>query len=58
MRICQVLWIRPKRLYIVKYKGSRSVSDLWIITLNIIKVNNIDVAVTAEVAVSCVKTIY
>ena len=47
-----------KALYIVKYKGSRSASDLWIITLNIIKVNNIDVAVTAEVVVSCVKTVY
>ena len=57
MHICQVLRILPKRLYIVKYKGSRSVSDLWIITLNIIKVNNIDVAVTAEVTVSCVSIV-
>ena len=42
MCICQVLCIRPNRLYIVKYRGSRSVSDLWNIILNTIKVNVID----------------
>ena len=43
MCICQVLCIRPSnRLYIVKYKGSRSVSDLWNIILNIVKVSVID----------------
>ena len=39
MCICQVLCIHPNRLYIVKSRSSRSVSDLWNIILNTIKVN-------------------
>ena len=39
----------------VKYRGSRSVNNLWNIILKTIKVKNIDAAVTAEVTVPCVK---
>lgn len=42
MCICQVLCIHANRLYIVKYRGFRSVCDLWNIILNIIRVNVID----------------
>ena len=42
MCICQILCVRPSRLYIFKYMDSRPMSDLWNIILNTIKVNVID----------------
>ena len=39
MCICQILCILSNRLYIVKYKSSRSGSDLCSISLKTIKVN-------------------
>ena len=42
MCIYPVLCIRPNRLYIVRYRSSRSLNDLMNIILNTIKVNIID----------------
>ena len=42
MCIYPVLCIRPNRLYIIRYRSSRSLNDLMNIILNTIKVNVID----------------
>ena len=53
MSICQILCILSNRLYIVKYKSSRSGSDLCSISLKTIKVNVID-CVQFELFIACV----